>query len=80
MPLILETNVAPPVVLYDETTDARGSSLAAWIRPRITGSLPLIGAIDYAPYGTPTPGLGGVVLIVGLMLMALGAVSLVRRR
>lgn len=69
--LILETNVTPPIPIFDEAALTEESSpLINLIRPRVSGSLPLVGSINYAPSGEPTPGLGSIVF--GIIVIAAG--------
>ncbi|HEV8459029.1 MAG TPA: hypothetical protein VGR44_12115 [Methylomirabilota bacterium] len=79
MPLILETNVTPPIEIYNEAAREDSGGLGAWIRPRITGSLPLVGSVTAAPYGEPIPGLGRVVFVALIVLAAIGAMTVARR-
>lgn len=80
--LRLSSNVLPDITIDlvgEQPMDADGLDLLHLIRPRISGTLPVVGAFHAAPYGLPIPGVGMLVFLGILGLALYGAVSLVRK-
>ncbi len=75
---VLLSNITPPIPLGGTGTGF-SQKLLAWIRPGIVGTLPLVGAINVAPYGAPTPGVGPVVFYSVLALAGYGLFKLLKR-
>ena len=77
---VLLSNITPPIPLSGGGGGGFGQRLMAWIRPGIVGTLPLVGAVNIAPYGAPTPGVGTLVFYGVLALTGYGAFKLFTRR
>jgi hypothetical protein len=56
---VLVTNVTPPIDLSGQGGGGGfGGALLKWIQPTISGSLPIIGPVNVAPYGAANPAVG----------------------
>lgn len=76
---VLLSNITPPIPLNGAGGGGFSQKLMALIRPGIVGTLPLVGAVNVAPYGAPTPGVGTVVFYSVLGLASYGLFILLKR-
>lgn len=76
--LLLESNVLPPIPFELDGEEGEPSAILTAIKPKMTGSHPLLGRVTYAPYGEPTEGLGGLVFTTITALALYGAWRLFR--
>lgn len=76
---VLLSNITPPIPLNGGGGGGFNQRLMGWIRPGIVGTLPLVGAVNVAPYGAPTPGVGTLVFYGVLALAGYGAFKLFKR-
>lgn len=75
----LVSNILPPIDLSGQG-GGYGGKLLAWIQPTIVGSLPIVGAVNIAPYGAANPALGTVVFAAFVGLAVYGAFHLIKGR
>lgn len=77
----LITNVTPPIPLTGQGGGGGwGGALLSWIQPTISGSLPIIGPVNVAPYGAANPAVGTAVFYSVLALAGYGLYKLIFRR
>ena len=76
---VLLSNITPPIPLNGTGGGGFSQRLMQLIRPGIVGTLPLVGAVNVAPYGAPTPGVGTVVFYSVLALAGYGLFTLLKR-
>lgn len=74
MPLMIETNVTPPIFIGDPLRGGGGADLS-WLQPKITGDIAGIPVV-YAPYGEPS-GYGMIVFGAVILLAIYGAIRIV---
>jgi hypothetical protein len=78
---VLVTNVTPPIDLSGQGGGGGvGGALLKWIQPTISGSLPIIGPVNVAPYGAASPAVGTAVFYSVLALAGFGLYTLIFRR
>lgn len=75
--ITITTNVTPPITI---PLDGGGSNpLIAWLQPTVSASLPIVGDVNYAPYGAALPLLGTLVTAGLLVILILGVLRLFGR-
>lgn len=77
---VLVSNIAPPIDLSGGQGGGIGAQLVKWIQPTISGTLPVVGAVNVAPYGAANPAVGTLVFYGVLSLATYGLYKLVTRR
>jgi len=77
--LTIATNLTPPLTVNLDTSGP--PSPFAWlvqlIQPTVVGTLPVVGDVQYAPYGAANPVIGTMVALVAAALIVLGILRLV---
>lgn len=76
---VLLSNFTPPIPLNGSGGGGFSAALMRLMRPGIIGTLPLVGAVNVAPYGAPTSGVGTVVFYSVLALAGYGLFTLLKR-
>lgn len=76
---VLLSNITPPIPLSGSVGGGFSARFMGLIRPGIVGTLPLVGSVNVAPYGAPTPGVGSVVFYTVLALAGYGLFKLLKR-
>ena len=77
--LTIASNLTPPLTMSLDP-NAPASPLMAWllglVQPTVTGTLPVLGGVQYAPYGVADSMIGTVVALAAAALMVLGILRL----